>query len=120
MLFGSLSKFHRGKRDEALELVLQVPRAIPDGIDLLKIPVRGVSLDIVDNIIPYIGGEEEKLEKEPRKVLGKVMGDRIVPDESIPDDSFCRAFRGHESEDFIRQFSYEYPSSSSRSSLIPK
>ncbi len=29
------------------------------------------SLDIVDNTIPYIGGEEEKSENEPRKVFGK-------------------------------------------------
>jgi aspartate-semialdehyde dehydrogenase len=47
------------------------------------------SLDIVDNIIPYIGGEEEKSEIEPRKVLGKVMGDRIVPDESISISAHC-------------------------------
>lgn len=29
------------------------------------------SLDIIDNVIPYIGGEEDKLENEPRKILGK-------------------------------------------------
>jgi len=29
------------------------------------------SMDIVDNVIPYIKGEEEKLEWEPRKMLGK-------------------------------------------------
>ncbi|MGM0400431.1 MAG: aspartate-semialdehyde dehydrogenase [Chloroflexota bacterium] len=28
------------------------------------------SLDILDNVIPYIGGEEEKLVQEPRKLLG--------------------------------------------------
>lgn len=32
------------------------------------------SLDILDNVIPYIGGEEEKLESEPRKLLGAVQG----------------------------------------------
>ena len=47
------------------------------------------SLDIVDNIIPYIGGEEEKSENEPRRVLGKVTGDRIVPDESISISAHC-------------------------------
>jgi aspartate-semialdehyde dehydrogenase len=30
------------------------------------------SLDIIDNIIPYIGGEEEKSETEPLKILGSV------------------------------------------------
>jgi aspartate-semialdehyde dehydrogenase len=29
------------------------------------------SLDITDNVIPYIGSEDEKLEAEPRKILGK-------------------------------------------------
>ncbi len=31
------------------------------------------------NVIPYIGGEEEKSEKEPLKVFGSVEGGRIVP-----------------------------------------
>jgi len=34
--------------------------------------------EIVDNIIPYIGGEEEKSEKEPLKIWGTVQGDKIV------------------------------------------
>jgi aspartate-semialdehyde dehydrogenase len=37
------------------------------------------SMDIIDNVIPYIGGEEEKVEQEPRKMLGKIEGDEIVP-----------------------------------------
>jgi len=35
------------------------------------------SLDIIDNVIPNIGGEEEKVEWEPRKMLGKLNGDKI-------------------------------------------
>ncbi len=34
--------------------------------------------EMVDNLIPYIGGEEEKSEKEPMKVWGKIVGDKIV------------------------------------------
>lgn len=30
------------------------------------------SMDILDNVVPYIGGEEEKIEIEPRKMLGRV------------------------------------------------
>ncbi|TXT64415.1 MAG: Aspartate-semialdehyde dehydrogenase [Promethearchaeota archaeon] len=41
------------------------------------------SLDMVDNIVPYIGGEEEKSEKEPLKIFGKVAEDGIVNDDSI-------------------------------------
>ncbi|MDR0497743.1 MAG: aspartate-semialdehyde dehydrogenase [Treponema sp.] len=32
------------------------------------------SLDIIDNIVPYIGGEEEKSELEPLKILGTIEG----------------------------------------------
>jgi aspartate-semialdehyde dehydrogenase len=35
------------------------------------------SLDILDNVIPYIGGEEEKIEIEPRKLLGTLRGDAV-------------------------------------------
>lgn len=34
--------------------------------------------EMVDNLIPYIGGEEEKSEIEPLKLWGKIDGDRIV------------------------------------------
>lgn len=34
--------------------------------------------EMVDNCIPYIGGEEEKSEQEPRKLWGHIEGDRIV------------------------------------------
>lgn len=33
--------------------------------------------EMVGNIIPYIGGEEEKSEKEPLKVFGHIEGDHI-------------------------------------------
>lgn len=35
--------------------------------------------EIIDNVIPYIGGEEEKSEKEPLKIWGKVVDGEIVP-----------------------------------------
>ncbi len=36
------------------------------------------SLDILDNIIPYIGGEEEKVEWETRKMLGSLNSEGIA------------------------------------------
>lgn len=33
--------------------------------------------EMVDNVIPYIGGEEEKSEQEPLKIWGKINGDVI-------------------------------------------
>ena len=38
--------------------------------------------EMVDNVIPYIGGEEEKSEKEPMKIWGRIEGDKIVSAES--------------------------------------
>lgn len=35
------------------------------------------SLDMIDNIIPYIGGEDEKTEKEPLKILGYNVNGKI-------------------------------------------
>lgn len=34
--------------------------------------------EMVDNVIPYIGGEEEKSEQEPLKIWGTVEGNKIV------------------------------------------
>jgi aspartate-semialdehyde dehydrogenase len=38
-----------------------------------------MALDIVDNVIPFISGEEEKVERETRKILGRVSGDTVAP-----------------------------------------
>jgi len=35
------------------------------------------SLDMIDNLVPYIGGEEEKTEKEPLKIFGSIEGESI-------------------------------------------
>ena len=35
--------------------------------------------EIIDNVIPYIGGEEEKSEQEPLKIWGKVEDGKIIP-----------------------------------------
>jgi aspartate-semialdehyde dehydrogenase len=35
--------------------------------------------DIIDNVIPFIGGEEEKSEVEPLKIFGKIEGNAIIP-----------------------------------------
>jgi aspartate-semialdehyde dehydrogenase len=47
------------------------------------------SIDLIDNVIPFISGEEEKSEVEPQKVLGKVEKGKIVPDETIRISAHC-------------------------------
>ena len=36
------------------------------------------SLDIIDNVVPFIGGEEPKVESEPLKILGSLNGDQFA------------------------------------------
>ena len=37
------------------------------------------SMDIMGNVIPFIGGEEEKMQQETQKILGDFRGDHIEP-----------------------------------------
>jgi len=37
------------------------------------------AMGIYDNVIPYIGSEEEKMESETLKILGRMKGGKIVP-----------------------------------------
>ncbi len=45
--------------------------------------------EMVDNLIPYIGGEEEKSELEPLKVWGKVVDGKIVDCDDISITTQC-------------------------------
>ena len=38
-----------------------------------------LGLDIIDNIIPFIPGEEEKVQRETQKILGTLDGEKITP-----------------------------------------
>jgi aspartate-semialdehyde dehydrogenase len=37
------------------------------------------SMDITGNVIPFVGGEEEKMQQETQKILGDFTGDAIRP-----------------------------------------
>ncbi|HLC96404.1 MAG TPA: aspartate-semialdehyde dehydrogenase [Candidatus Nanoarchaeia archaeon] len=45
--------------------------------------------EIIDNVIPYIGGEEEKSEKEPLKILGRIEKGRIKNNDTITISAHC-------------------------------
>jgi aspartate-semialdehyde dehydrogenase len=47
------------------------------------------SLDIIDNVIPFINGEEEKTEQEPLKILGEIREGRFVPRTDIRISAHC-------------------------------
>jgi aspartate-semialdehyde dehydrogenase len=37
------------------------------------------SMDINANVVPYIGGEEEKMQQETQKILGDLTGNKVTP-----------------------------------------
>lgn len=47
--------------------------------------------EMVDNLIPYIGGEESKSELEPNKILGRIEGGKIVPSDEMQIE--CQTYR---------------------------
>ena len=61
--------------------------------------------EILDNVIPFIGGEEEKSEVEPLKLWGTIQGDVIVP--ATEPNFTAQCFRvpvsdGHTAAVFVR------------------
>ncbi len=60
-----------------LEAVMMTSMQAVSGAGYPGVP----SMDIIDNVMPYIGGEEEKVEVEPQKILGRLAGAKI---ESAP------------------------------------
>ncbi len=61
--------------------------------------------EMVENVIPYIGGEEEKSEKEPLRLWGKIEDGVIVPAESPVITSQCirvPVLNGHTAAVFVK------------------
>lgn len=61
--------------------------------------------EMVENVIPYIGGEEEKSEQEPLKLFGKVENGTIVKDDTIKITSQCirvPVLDGHTAAAFVK------------------
>jgi len=47
------------------------------------------SLDMIDNVVPFIGGEEEKTEEEPLKILGTIKDGKFVYRNDIKISATC-------------------------------
>jgi len=61
--------------------------------------------DMVDNLIPFIKGEEQKSEEEPLKIWGRVDGNKIIPATSPRISAQCirvPASDGHMAAVFVR------------------
>jgi aspartate-semialdehyde dehydrogenase len=55
------------------------------------------SLDILGNVVPFIDGEEEKIQSETQKILGTLETDRVVPHPMVVSASTTRVpvINGH-------------------------
>ncbi len=62
------------------------------------------SLDIIDNVIPFISSEEEKMECEPQKILGTFNGNMICPADFVLSSSCHRVnvIDGHLESVFVK------------------
>ena len=61
--------------------------------------------EMVENVIPYIGGEEEKSELEPLRVLGTLENGEIVKKEGLVIDAQCirvPVLNGHTASVFVK------------------
>lgn len=61
--------------------------------------------EMVENVIPYIGGEEEKSEKEPLRVWGSIKDGVIVPADNIKISAQCirvPVLDGHTAAAFVK------------------
>jgi aspartate-semialdehyde dehydrogenase len=90
-----------------LELAFGVEKVIMTSMQAMSGAGRspGVSgMDILDNIIPYIPKEEEKVQTETQKILGKLAGDSITP-ASIAVSCTCtrvNVLEGHTESVFVQ------------------
>lgn len=69
------------------------------------------SLDIIDNVVPFIKDEEEKVETEPLKMLGKLKGGKIL-EEKIRISAMCHRVAttdGHLESAYIETISKAEP-----------
>jgi aspartate-semialdehyde dehydrogenase len=62
-----------------------------------------IGLDILDNVIPFISGEEEKVQKETQKILGILSADTIQPADFLVSCTCTRVnvLEGHTESVFV-------------------
>jgi aspartate-semialdehyde dehydrogenase len=72
--------------------------------------------EMIDNVIPFIGGEEEKSEKEPLKVLGKDVGGKIENTSDLTISTSC--IRVPVSDGHMASVAVEFGKPATRKALI--
>ncbi|MDP2750366.1 MAG: aspartate-semialdehyde dehydrogenase [Nanoarchaeota archaeon] len=72
--------------------------------------------DIADNVIPFIGGEEEKSEKEPLKILGSIKNGNFVDFEGMKISAHCN--RTPTSDGHMATVSIEFEKKPTREEIL--
>ncbi len=73
------------KKDYKIDRIVITTEQASSGAGYPGVP----SLDLIDNIIPYIAGEEEKTENEPLKIFGRLVNNIIVNNDEIKISATC-------------------------------
>jgi aspartate-semialdehyde dehydrogenase len=77
----------------------------------------GVSaMDMIDNVIPFIPGEEEKSEKEPSRIFGRIESGQITSDSSFSISAHCN--RVHVSDGHMACVSVEFEKEPAAADII--
>ncbi|HIV86274.1 MAG TPA: aspartate-semialdehyde dehydrogenase [Candidatus Monoglobus merdigallinarum] len=71
--------------------------------------------EMVDNLIPYIGGEEMKSEVEPNKILGSIKNGEIVPSSEMQIE--CQTYRVPVSDGHTAAIFFSFKDGSSKPSV---
>jgi aspartate-semialdehyde dehydrogenase len=63
-----------------------------------------LALDVLDNVVPFISGEEEKVQRETRKILGRLSPEGITPHETLVTCTCTRVavIDGHTESVFVK------------------
>ncbi len=71
--------------------------------------------EMVDNLIPYIGGEEMKSEVEPNKIMGEIKDGEIVPSDKLSIE--CQTYRVPVSDGHTAAIFFSFKDSANKPSV---
>ena len=72
--------------------------------------------EMIDNVIPYIGGEEEKSEQEPLKIFGEIKDGKLIPDDTLQISANC--MRVPTSDGHLATINIQFAKNASKEKLI--
>ena len=74
--------------------------------------------EMIDNVVPYIGGEEEKSEQEPLKIFGEIKDGKLIPDDTLQISANC--MRVPTSDGHLATINIQFAKNASKEKLIER